>query len=78
MILMDSQISLNIEINTNNNSNNLNNLNNLNHLDIENNENIENLIGDELNKKLEQILTTTEDDETIKQKKEKLDQLCIL
>ena len=65
---MDSKISLNIENNT---DNNLNNLNNLNYLNPENNENIENLTGDELNKKLEEILTTPVDEETIIKIKEK-------
>ena len=40
-------------------------------MDTENNLNIDNLTGNELNQKLEQLLTTPEDTETIRQKKEK-------
>jgi len=65
---MDGKVNLNIV----NDTNNLNNLNNLDYLNAENHENIENLSGDELNKKMEQMLATPEDAETIRQKKEKL------
>ena len=49
-----------------------NNLNIEHNLNTENNLNIENLTGDELNQKLEKLLTPPEDDETIRKTKEKL------